>query len=119
MKHALASSLLAFSALIALADAAEPIKIRAAKANSAMLRYPAANAIDVFGGGGTQAATLATLTDSRVYQVGDQTINNFYAKIDGDLFNHGRWWRAAAKAGSSSPPTMPSARRCRLACPRP
>ncbi|UVO53124.1 TonB-dependent receptor domain-containing protein [Sphingomonas sp. SUN039] len=46
----------------------------------------ATNAIDVFGGNGTQAGTLATLTDSRIYQVGDQTINNFYAKIDGDLF---------------------------------
>ncbi len=45
-----------------------------------------ANAIDVFGGGGTQAATLATLTDSRVFQQGNQTIWNAYAKIDGELF---------------------------------
>ncbi len=46
----------------------------------------AANAIDVFGGGGTSAATLAALTDSRVYQVGNTTLWNAYAKIDGDLF---------------------------------
>ncbi len=46
-----------------------------------------ANAIDVFGGGGTSAATRATLTDSRVFQVGDQTIFNIYGKVDGDLFD--------------------------------
>ncbi len=47
----------------------------------------AANAIDVFGGGGTSAATLATLQDSRVFQQGNQTIANIYAKVDGDLFH--------------------------------
>ncbi len=46
-----------------------------------------ANAIDVFGGGGTSAATLATLADSRVFQVGSMTLVNAYAKVDGDLFN--------------------------------
>ena len=46
----------------------------------------AANALDVFGGGGTSAATLASITDSRTYQVGDTTLFNAYAKIDGDLF---------------------------------
>ncbi len=45
-----------------------------------------ANAIDVFGGGGTTDATKAALTDSRVFQQGDQTIFNLYAKVDGDLF---------------------------------
>ena len=46
-----------------------------------------ANAIDVFGTGGTSAATLATLTDSRIFQQGNQTIWNAYAKIDGELFD--------------------------------
>ena len=46
MKPALARSLLALSSLLALADGAEPIKIRSAKANSSMAKYPAANAID-------------------------------------------------------------------------
>ncbi len=45
-----------------------------------------ANAIDVFGGGGTSAATLASLADSRVYQIGDMTLFNAYGKIDGELF---------------------------------
>jgi len=45
-----------------------------------------ANAIDVFGGGGTTAATLAAITDSRTFQVGDTTLVNVYGKIDGDLF---------------------------------
>ncbi|MES2698127.1 MAG: TonB-dependent receptor plug domain-containing protein, partial [Pseudomonadota bacterium] len=46
----------------------------------------AANALDVFGGGQTSAATLATLTDSRVFQLGEQTILNAYAKIEARLF---------------------------------
>ncbi len=46
----------------------------------------AANAINVFGTGGTSAATLATLADSRSFQVGDTTLINLYAKADGDLF---------------------------------
>ncbi len=44
-----------------------------------------ANAIDVFGTGGTSAGTLATLTDSRVFQQGVQTIWNAYAQLGGDL----------------------------------
>ena len=47
----------------------------------------AANAVDVFGGGATSAATLAALTDSRVFQQGNQSITNIYAKIDGELFD--------------------------------
>ncbi len=46
-----------------------------------------ANSIDAFGGGGTNAATLASLSDSRIFQQGNQTIANIYAKIDGDLFS--------------------------------
>ena len=46
-----------------------------------------ANAIDVFGGGQTSAATLAGLTDSRVYQIGEQTIVNVYGKIEAQLFD--------------------------------
>ncbi len=47
----------------------------------------AANALDVFGGGQTSAATLATLTDSRVFQLGEQTILNVYGKIEARLFD--------------------------------
>lgn len=46
-----------------------------------------ANALDVFGGGQTSAATLANLTDSRVFQLGEQTILNGYAKIEAQLFD--------------------------------
>ncbi|MES2443204.1 MAG: TonB-dependent receptor plug domain-containing protein [Pseudomonadota bacterium] len=46
-----------------------------------------ANAINVFGNGaGTSAATIAALTDSRSIAVGDQTIYNFYGKVEGGLF---------------------------------
>jgi iron complex outermembrane receptor protein len=45
-----------------------------------------ANALDPFGTG-TSAAVLARLTDSLQVQVGDQTINNFYFKFAGDVFN--------------------------------
>lgn len=47
----------------------------------------AANALDVFGGGQTSAATLASLTDSRVFQVGNQTLINVYGKIEAGLFD--------------------------------
>ncbi len=47
----------------------------------------AANAIDVFGGTGTSAATLATLTDSRIYQQGVQTLINVYGKISAGVFD--------------------------------
>lgn len=46
----------------------------------------ATNALDVFGGGSTSAATLANLTDSRVFQVGNQTIVNVYGKVEASLF---------------------------------
>jgi iron complex outermembrane receptor protein len=45
-----------------------------------------ANAIDVFGNGGTSAVTLARLADSRSLTVGLQSLTNFYGKIDGNLF---------------------------------
>ncbi|MEY4501351.1 MAG: hypothetical protein RIS52_1241 [Pseudomonadota bacterium] len=45
----------------------------------------AANAVNVFGSG-TSAATLASLTDNRQLQVGEQTLKNVYVKFDGDLF---------------------------------
>ncbi len=45
----------------------------------------AANAVDVFGTG-TSAATKAALTDSRVFQQGDQTLFNVYGKVAGSLF---------------------------------
>lgn len=46
-----------------------------------------ANALDVFGGGQTSAATLASLTDSRVFQEGVQTIVNVYGKVEAALFD--------------------------------
>jgi iron complex outermembrane recepter protein len=55
---------------------------------TAVLNTPltTSNALDPFGSG-TSAAVLARLTDSLQVQVGDQTINNFYFKFAGDLFN--------------------------------
>jgi len=46
MKPNIGLRLLVSASLLAMADAAEPIKIRAAKASSSMPRYPAANAIN-------------------------------------------------------------------------
>jgi iron complex outermembrane recepter protein len=46
-----------------------------------------ANAVDVFGNNGTAGATLASLADSRVFQVGDQTLFNAYGKIGGEFFD--------------------------------
>lgn len=54
--------------------------------NSVSQTLTTANAVDVFGGSGTTAATLASLTDSRVYQVGNQTLINLYGKVDANLF---------------------------------
>lgn len=46
-----------------------------------------ANAIDVFGGNQTSAATRAALTDSRVFQEGVQTLINVYGKVEATLFD--------------------------------
>jgi iron complex outermembrane receptor protein len=55
---------------------------------TAVLNTPltTANAFDPFGTG-TSAAVLARLTDSLQIQVGDQTIQNVYFKLSGDVFN--------------------------------
>jgi iron complex outermembrane recepter protein len=54
---------------------------------TAVLNTPltAANALNPYGSG-TSAAVLARLTDSTQIQVGDQTIQNVYFKVDGDVF---------------------------------